>query len=293
MNTRKPFVLTSRIEQILKAIYFYRYMSTLDVTVLFYSVASLPYVRKLLSKLAGGADSKTNQYLYRFQLPHTKSGNTEKVYTLGSRGLDWAREAGLSVDWFFRPQKVKYLSYGQIIHNLTLTHFCVAATVWAAKQPHFRLIETRTCYEIARAGAAVVPDAWLLFETLKEGTHEHYFPVLLEIDRGMEYQQKFKRHVQARIEYIKKGGMYSKLFGHEAVIIAYVTTGGLAEYREKRRRVMCDWTRQVLTGLGKEKWASVFRFASIVPEELYSSPIFDKPVWYRPDSDVSIPIFAP
>jgi hypothetical protein len=293
MNTVKPFVLTRRIEEILQTILFYRYMTLADLTRLPYLPSSESYMRKILSALSGGRDFQTNQYLYRFQMPHTRVGNTEKIYTLGSRGRDYLmRVCGLSVDWYFRPNQIKHLSYSQIIHNLTLTRFIVAATAWAAKQPDFNLIETRICYEIAKTGTKVVPDAWLLFEKLTSGVHENYLPVLLEIDRGMEYQRKFKQHVSQRIEFIKSGA-YSKLFGHEAVIIAYVTTGGLAEYGKRRRRVMCDWTRELLTENRREKWASVFRFAAIVPEKLYSSPIFDEPVWYRPDSNVSISLFTP
>jgi hypothetical protein len=135
----------------------------------------------------------------------------------------------------------------------------------------------------------VIPDAWLYFERLKNGEHEDYFPLLLEIDRGMEYQHKFKHHLRSRIEFIKKGGAYSKLFGHEAVIIAYATTGETAEYRETRRRAMCAWTSEVLKELGKMNWSPIFRIASVVFEDLYTSPMFDEPVWYRPDSPVPIP----
>jgi hypothetical protein len=250
MNGVKPFILTKRHEEILKAIHFYRYMTAQDAARLFYSPSSLTHVREILASLSA------TQYLYRFQMPHSRQGNTEKIYTLASRGRDYlARETGVSPDWYFRPSKIKNLGYGQIIHNLALTRFCVAAAAWAAKQPDFKLTQTRICYELARTPATVeiskegktgtfkvIPDAWLLFERLKEGAHEHYFPVLLEIDRGMEYQHKFKQHLRSRIEFIKKGGAYSKLFGHEAVMIAYATTGETAGYRETRCRAMCAWT---------------------------------------------------
>jgi hypothetical protein len=294
MNTVKPFVLTRRIEEVLQTILFYRYMTLADLTRLPYLPSSESYMRKILSALSGGRDFQTNQYLYRFQIPHTRVGNTEKIYTLGSRGRDYlTRVAGLSVDWFFRPNQIKHLSYSQIIHNLTLTRFIVAATAWADKQPDFNLIETRICYEIAKtAGVRVVPDAWLLFEKLSSGAHENYFPVLLEIDRGMEYQRKFKQHVSSRIEFIKKGGAYSKIFGHEAVTIAYVITSEIAEYRETRRRAMCAWTSGVLKELGKTSWSPIFRFHSLSLADIYTGDIFDGAVWYRLDSASPVPLFT-
>jgi hypothetical protein len=141
-------------------------------------------------------------------------------------------------------------------HNIALTRVLVAGHVWAAQHPNFRLAQTRICYELARTPATisltnkgkaesleVIPDAWLLFERTKGGEHEHGYPLLLEVDRGMEYREKFKRHVRSRLEFIKKGGAYSKLFGTEAVMIAYVTTGDRPEYRESRREawVTIQW----------------------------------------------------
>src|SRR5213080_2389892 len=126
MNTVKPFILTRRMEEILKIIHFYRYMTALDVTYLLYSPSSRAFVRKILAPLAGGADFKPNQYLYRFKLPHTSTGNTERVYTLGHRGRDFLVSQGIPVDWHFQPFKAKNLSYNQIVHDLVLTRFCVA-----------------------------------------------------------------------------------------------------------------------------------------------------------------------
>jgi hypothetical protein len=280
----KPFVLTHRMEEILKTLHFYRYMTARDIAYLFFSPSSVTHVREILASLFAA------KYLYRFQLPHTGSGNTEMIYTLGSRGRGFLVNKGFTVDWWFRPYKVNSLSYGQIVHDLALTRFCVAASSWAAKQPDFNLVQTRTCYELART-LKVVPDAWLLFEKLKEGAHETYFPVLLEIDRGTEYSKRFVRHLQSRIEFVKKGGEYGKTFGQEAVTIAYVTTGE-TEYRETRRRAMCMWTSEVLKELGKTSWSPIFRFHSLSLADIYQSDIFDGAVWYRLDSSSPVPLFT-
>jgi hypothetical protein len=297
----KPFIITKLIEAILRAIHFYRFMTAIDVLhALQYSPKSLTHVRENLSRLTEA------NYLYRFELPHTSRGNTEKIYTLGSKGRDFlANEVGLPVEWYFRPHKLRHLSASQAQHNIALSRVLVAAAAWAAQHPDFSLTQTRTCYELARTPAEVsltnkgeeerlkvIPDSWLLFEP-KSGEHEHGYPVLLELDRGMEYREKFKHHVRSRLEFIKKGGAYSKLFGTDAVMICYLTTGGLPQYRESRRKAMCAWTMEVLTELRKEAWAPIFRFCSFLLEEIYEMNIWEAPVWYRPDSLTPVPLFTP
>jgi hypothetical protein len=287
MNTVKPILLTPRIEEILRAIAFHRLMTARDLCHLLYSPSSLTHVREILASLSNA------KYLYRFQLPHTSRGNTENVFVLGTRGREFLSSLGTQVAGYFRPYKVTHASRSQIMHDLVLTRFCVAAHVWCAKQPDFKLLETRTGYELARLPAAkVTPDAWLLFEKLKDGAHDYYSPVLLEVDRGSEHGQKFKHHLRARLEFIKKGGAYSKLFGQEAVTVAYVTTGEMPKYRQVRRRAMCTWASEVLKELGKLSWSPLFRFTAVLLDDLYSSPIFDEPVWYTPDSPVPISLLS-
>jgi hypothetical protein len=304
----KHLIISAIQERILHTIWQYRFMTALDVCHLHYSPSSLTYVRDLLSSLAGGEDGKTAQYLYRFQLPNTSPGNTEKIYTLGSKGRTFLeKQSGLLVDWLFRPNKVKHLSYSQVVHNLVLTRFLVAAHSWCTKQTNIKIVKTRICYELYKTPSkinvarksnivsletvplGVVPDAWLLFVKLDNGSHKHY-PVLLEIDRGMEYRDKFKKHVRSRVDFIRSG-VYRKVFLTEAVIITYVTTGERPEYRETRLRAMCAWTQDVLADLHLESWAAIFRFTSLQFDELYSTPIFSAPLWYRPDSPTPVPLF--
>jgi hypothetical protein len=197
-------------------------MAAQDVCRLLYSSRSLSHVREILSRLAA-----TN-YLYRFELPHTSTGNTEKICTLGSRGRDFlVRELGLPVDWYFRPAKTKHLSFSQVLHSLLLARTLVAIAAWCAKKPSLNLGDVRICYELAREAATVevrqetlpadkprkteklkvISDAWVEFER-NDGIN---YPILLELDRGMEYSRKFKHHVRSRIEFIRSGA-YKKCF---------------------------------------------------------------------------------
>jgi hypothetical protein len=307
---RKPFVITKPIEAILRAIHFYRYMTALDVAHLLFSPSSLTYVRGTLSSLAGGADFTPAQYLYRFPLPNMSIGGPTRIFTLGSKGRDYlANEVGMPADWYYRPSKTKHLSYSQVLHSLLLTRTLVTASAWGAKAPSFRLSKVRIGYELIREAATievgketlpagkqrkseklkVIPDGWVEFAR-NDGKK---FPVLLEVDRGMEYSRKFKRHVRSRIEFIRSGA-YKKMFHTDAVMVGYLTTGERPEYRDTRRAAMCAYTREVLAELQMENWSHIFRFTSIEYDQLFTTPLFDdKPVWYKPDSDSPVPLFTP
>jgi hypothetical protein len=304
-DTEKPLILTERLEEILRAIHVYRYMTALDVAYLFYSPRSINYVRALLSKLSGGEDFKPNQYLYRFRLP-SAAPNSERVYTLGSRGRDFlARQLGIPVDWYFRPEKVRHFGYNQLLHNLILTRFLVAANAWATRTSDFRLRSVRISYELAQAPPSVqivregksevykvIPDAWLLFEQVKQTQVESAFPILLEIDRGTTYRQKFKERVAQRVEFVRSGA-YQKVFGTKAVMIAYATTGETDSQRQTRCLSMGEWTKEVLAEIHKKNWASIFRFHGLALKDIYSLQLFEEPVWYRPDSSTPVTLFTP
>jgi hypothetical protein len=300
-NKAKP-ILTARDEAILRTIWKYRYMTALDVTKLLFSNGSHIYNRDNLTSLAGGEDLHTNAYLCRFSLPSSKIGNPERIYTLGVKGRNFlARDIGLPVNWYFRPYKLKHLSYSTVLHNLILTRFLVASQICK----EMNVSEIQLCYELANAPGrvelglpaggkekkvtvAVIPDAWLDFERVADGKR---FPVILEIDRGMEYSRKFKQHVRSRIAFIESG-QYKQVFGRQAVRVVYITTGETPEYRETRRKAMTTWTCEVLAEKKMENWSSLFYFGSLVFEEIYDTGFFTDALWFRPDLKEPIGLFA-
>src|SRR4051812_24300692 len=154
-QSQKPLLLTPRKEEILKVIYFYRFMTAVDVAYRVFRPSSLTHAREILTALSGGGDYIERQYLYRFQLGGEK-GNPERVYTLGSRGRDYlARDLGLPAVWYFRPNKVKHYSHAHVVHSLLVTRFLVAADWWGRSQPDIRLSAVRTSHELAETPGRV------------------------------------------------------------------------------------------------------------------------------------------
>ncbi|MGZ3628411.1 MAG: replication-relaxation family protein [Ktedonobacteraceae bacterium] len=302
--------LSERQEELLQAIHQLRFVTAWDITRLYYTQTSINHVREILSGLSGKKDYAERHYLYRFPLPNTRIGNTEKIYTLGSEGRSYLQSQGMSVDWYFRPYKVAGMTYQNCLHALTLTRFLVAAKVFVKKHPEWELTTIRTEYELkkeiaevhAKKQAAtitltatngkaeetviVIPDAWLLFHntTSKKGS---WHPVFLEIDRATEQQRYFKRQIRARALFLTNGG-YKKLFGTNKGVIAYATTGN-----QTRVHTMRKWTKEVLAELNLKKLSSRFLYCSLTPSwEQDEQRLFLAPLWSRASDKHPVPLLA-
>src|SRR5688572_17106865 len=180
-----PLLLTPRHEQILQAVYEYRYVTAQDIATLLFSKGSLTYVRQQMSALAGGKDQAVRQYLYRFPFPTGAAGNRERIFTLGARGRDFlANVLELPVDWYFRPSKPDHLSHSHIRHHLLLTRFVVAVTSFTRNHHNINLLQSQLCHELTRnqgrvgvqkkqkpAKPVIIPDALLLFALQANGAH--------------------------------------------------------------------------------------------------------------------------
>lgn len=302
-------ILTKRHEEMLQRIYQLRYVTAWDMTRLFYTPTSINHVREMLSLLSGKNDYVERQYLFRFPLPNTRIGGTEKIYTLGSRGRAYLQSQGMSIEWHFRPYKVAGMTYQNCLHALTLTRFLVAAQVFCKKSDAWELSKLRTEYELKKEIASekakqqavriavknavgneeevtVIPDSWLLFHHLRS-KKERWQPVFLEIDRASEQQTFFKRQVRARALFLSGGG-YNKLFGTQKGVIAYATTGN-----DTRMKSMMTWTKEVLTELNLRKLALRFYFCSLTPFwEQDETSLFLAPLWHRALEKHPVPLLA-
>ena len=137
-------ILTSRDEEVLRAVWYYRYITARDLTNLLFAKTSITHMREILATLSSGEDLQTNNYLCRFTLPSV-NGTREKVYVLGAKGRRVLTEMGLPPTWYFRPHKLKFLSYGYVLHNLILTRTMIAGGLWAHEHPDFSLISKYIC----------------------------------------------------------------------------------------------------------------------------------------------------
>jgi len=302
--------LTSREEAILRALAKLRYATRLDIAHLpACATLSDSHLRKILSHLAGGKDQQRNHYLCRFPRPRTTRGSIEKVYALGALGREYLiTTLGERVDWWYGPQRGgRPQGFSYLLHQLTLTRLVCAAWHWSTQQSEFTLIQHLLSYQLGRNAPTVsieiagqqktfevVPDAYLLFER-SDGAK---FPVLVEIDRGTEYQERFKHHVRARLRLIKSGA-YERSFGlTELCCIAYATTGLTPEYRDARLHTMRLWTKEVveeeITGKHFQAWMGRVRFTSLEYETIYqcASALFTRELWYRPDSLIPVALLS-
>ena len=278
-------ILTPRDEEILKAVWYYRYITARDLNNLFFAKTSITHTREILATLSG-ADLQANNYLCRFPLP-SLSGTRERVYVLGAKGRRVLNQMGFPATWYFRPHKLKFLSYDYVLHNLILTRTLIAADRWASEHSDVALVGKHICYELS---GQVITDGQLRFEVqTTNGVYEQ--PILIELDRGMEYKHAFRRHVRGRINYLESGE-YQKTFQTDEATIAYVTTGQTPAYRETRRKAICQWIRELLADMGLKDWASVFRVASIEFGTLYDYSLFESEIWFRPDSDTAVRLFT-
>jgi hypothetical protein len=75
-------------------------------------------------------------------------------------------------------------------------------------------------------------------------------------------------------------------------MIVYVATGVTGEFKEGRRKALCNWTMEALRDTGRKSWAQVFRFCSVGLQDIYHLSLFDAPLWYRPDLERPVKLFG-
>jgi len=238
----RPHLLTQTDEAILRACAAYRYMTAEDVGNMFYRQGAFTHARALLRRLSGEQDFAEGEMLYRFRLPDAKPGNRTRIYTLGTAGRAYVEEVlGMPVAGTVRPEKARALGYYHLQHSLALTRVLVATGKWCREEGTHELSSVRTSYELSQLrqiqDLPAIPDAWLLITRLSDSKR---FPLLLEIDNGTEYRDKFKAHVKARLTFLESE-QYREVFGLPAVTVVYLTLGG-----KDRRDHLKTWTEEVL-----------------------------------------------
>ena len=312
---QKPIILNSNEERILQAVHDLECLTLDDIMhLLQFSKGARTYVGSIMRKLSDGRDYDDQQFLYRFPVPSSTKGAKERVYCLGAKA-----RAVLAIEDAYRPSKFRYLTYSPILHDLVLSRFLTLAFTYFTSQRDYRLLETRTCYQIVRnppciplntngqkSTIAVIPDAWLSIERVKDRST---YPLWIEIDRGTENRQKFQQLTRNRLALVKSP-QYEKIFNTKAVLFCYVTAG-TPEKTDFRLDNMLRWTEEVLPHKDlltkkeeltpadklhlkeREQWASLFRFATVEYMTMYEQThtLFEERVWYKPDDFEPVALF--
>jgi hypothetical protein len=307
---KKPLAITPRYDEILQAIHECRYVRVSDITRLFYSPSSKTHVNEILNALSGGKDYQAGQYLYRFPLPSTTTGEKTRIYTLGGKGIKHLQEEdGIEVAWRFDASKIPSFSYNYLQHQLDITSFLIAAKLFsrdneaAGRDPLLQEYKTEYVLRPLREKVTievttgpngqteeetvpVVPDLWLDFHF--PNAKINHAPILIEIDRGTEGVKKFKQKIKALLAFVSGPG-YKRMFGVRAVKICFAISAG----HPNRLDECTTWTSEVLKEQKMQNYADTFRFCRLrLSWETEHLRLFNDPLWFRPEAKKPLPLLS-
>ncbi len=287
-----PATLTQREEQILQAVYRYRYLTLLQVTRLFFSVHSRNYAGACLKRLT------EEQWLTRFCLPSTQKGNHTFVYQLGKRGRKHL--ASLGFDLTAHPASTTPPpSYQHLRHSLLVNDVLIAATVLPTLEPQIELHDLQTEWLLKKSfprfsatqidgqnkppAITVIPDGWLTFRLLVGG-QKVQVSTWVEIDCGTEEQKQFQRKVHG-LYTIATSALLKEALGVKEVTFAIATSAG-----EKRHHQLLHWCEQELRRLHATQDADLFLFTLLPRESIDPVQLFLSPVWLLPFGQGAVPL---
>jgi hypothetical protein len=288
----EPVVLREQDEKLIQACCRYQWMTVVDFWYWLGSVLGKPrsrnHVSKVVSRLAGGKDGTPGQYLYKFALLKTTTGNALRVFVPGEATRKLLHEEEDENAFVFTtPATMQRRSYSFVRHNLAVTRLCICAAL-VCRDPHYSLVETRLSSDIARTpprvslttdgkpiSVPVIPDCWLFIERVADGKGTALW---FELDNSTTYRQAFHRRLAARLQIITSEA-YCSYFGTPAVLLCYAVLDN-----EDRMHTLRHWTWELLTRQEREHLATHFRFASVEYETLYREALtlFMQPVWRLP-----------
>jgi hypothetical protein len=273
-----PMIVQERDMEILKALYDYRFLTTSQVTGLFFSSRS-----KALRRLRQLYD---NGFVARIFRP-VVVGSAEIIYCLDTQGVNaLARRLGVDrgeINWSRRSfSRLKSLF---LDHALTVNQFRVAIQVAASDSPDAALLFWKYDNELQTKNERgilisdrvadpedptrrirVTPDAFLGLSTARG---KAYF--FLEADLGTEDNYQFKKKMQGYLKYYTDGH-YRQKYGHRAFrVLTTTTTGRLPNLLRTTQRAILDGRLQAM-----------FYFAD--QEDINPDSIF-APIWRTPGDE--------
>ena len=189
--------------------------------------------------------------------------------------------------------------FSYLTHHLACTKVYISADLFCRQHPAYQVEEVFMAHDLAKdppttrlvineqeTTVTLLPDLWV-YLSRSDG---QYYGLWIEVDTGSEHRGKWENLLSARIAFLKQG--YAAYFHTPACLLCYVVIGSEA-YRAWRLRQLRKWTTEVLADQQLEAWQSVFRFAAVDIDRVYTDPqtLFAASVFYLPDkSQSAIPL---
>jgi hypothetical protein len=128
----------------------------------------------------------------------------------------------------------------------------------------------------------VEPDGYIDFEF--DGQYKSC--LMIELDRGTEGQEIWRRKVRALLRYAQ--GPYHQDFGTDALTVCVVTTTS-----RERLQHLYQWTMAELTAEGAQSEADLFRLSHFEPAQLSPQQQFCGAGWFTPFGRQPEPLVDP
>lgn len=277
----KPFAITPVHDLLLRGsqdmpigLYHLHLTTAEQLTRLHYKAGMRKTVLKRLKALVD------NGYIQADCIP-TKLFKSPYYYTLANRGVRYLEDIGLDIQPSYRASKETSDSYLHLRHALELNDVLIAALRLKYCHPSYylsRYIHERSLKHqpYKSNGITLIPDGFLDF---RDRTSNRAMCLMLELDRGTEQQEHFKRRIRAYKALYAANGTES-MFGVKVAFTAFTTFVGA-----KRVSQMCEWTRDELQD--SPQLMQMFLFADL-PKPVESSNLLFERRWLTLTSDQPI-----
>ena len=245
-----------------------------QLTRLHYKPGMLKTVKKRLKVLVD------NGFVQADSVP-TKFFKSPFYYTLSGKGMKYLEDLGMDIDAGFRASKELSDSYLHLRHAIELNDVLIAALRLKYAHPDYYLARYVHERSLKRQpykanGITLIPDGFLDF---RDRTSNRAMCLMLELDRGTEQQEHFKRRIRAYKALYAANGTES-MFGVKVAFTAFTTFVGA-----KRVAQMYEWTRDELQD--SPQLMQMFLFADL-PTPVESSNLLLERRWFTLTSDQPI-----
>jgi len=296
---KKPYLLTPVDEDILKAVWFYHFITAEQI--LRHRDRSINGLPKMQEKLKVLYEAK---YLDRFYQPrYEPHGSLPFVYLLASKGIKYLNDhCGIASHVYYRPSDNSHRSPLDVPHDLALNEVLIAGRHLEKSEPRVSLYEARhewmlrsETYQVSlyrtihshqvQEDVRFTPDGFLDFR-VSVGNQTQQACILVEMDMDTHQKPRFQKKICSYVSFINSG-LYEQQFQTTSVVIAFVTPTG-----DKRAMQMKAWCEEQLASSpvyspsqhatnGMDD-AGLFLFASVPPGALSPTDVFLSPIWYAP-----------